>query len=230
MARTTIDRPRQERRLRMSYEEFLAWADEDVHAEWVDGEVTVFVTPGTRHQRIALFLIKLLSFYVDRFGLGEVMVAPFEMRILGGRSSRAPDILFVRRERLDRIDRRRLEGPADLVVEIVSDESVRRDRSEKLKEYQEAGVAEYWIVDARDGKEEFVPYRLAADGMYEAAPLDADGRYSAATVPGFWLRPAWLWMDPLPEPIELVMTTIAPHIVATFASPPSIPPRADDRG
>lgn len=41
--------PRQEQRLRMSYEEFLAWADEDVHAEWVDGEAIVFMPPKDIH-------------------------------------------------------------------------------------------------------------------------------------------------------------------------------------
>ncbi len=44
--------PEEAYRLRMTYEEFLAWANEDVHVEWVEGEVFVFMLPGTRHQSV----------------------------------------------------------------------------------------------------------------------------------------------------------------------------------
>jgi Uma2 family endonuclease len=69
-----------ERRLAMTYEEFLAWADEDVRAEWVDGEVIVFMPASYRHQAVTGFFYTLLSLFVRAFGLGEVSIAPLEMR------------------------------------------------------------------------------------------------------------------------------------------------------
>src|SRR3712207_2095793 len=103
MARPVADtQAAREQRLKMTYEEFLEWADEDTHAEWVAGEVIVFMPPKTVHQRILNFLSALLSTYARFFGLGEVLEAPFEMRLGRGKPSREPDLLFVAREHRDR--------------------------------------------------------------------------------------------------------------------------------
>jgi len=154
MAQPTIETPRtQEQRFAMTYEEFVAWADEDTHAEWVDGEMIVFVSLTDKHQALIGFLFTLLLVFVDRFGLGQVRVTPLEMRILPGRSSREPDLFFVAREHLDRLTPERLLGPADLVIEIVSESSVERDRQDKFREYEQAGVHEYWLFDSRPGRE-----------------------------------------------------------------------------
>jgi Uma2 family endonuclease len=66
--------------LLMSYEEFLAWAGEDVHAEWVNGEVIVQMPPKEIHQNLIGFLHVLLRLFVQLFNLGKVYNAPFEMR------------------------------------------------------------------------------------------------------------------------------------------------------
>lgn len=58
-------------RLKMSYEEFLRWSDEDTHAEWVDGEVIVFIPPKPVHQITLNFLNRLLSLFVELFDLGQ---------------------------------------------------------------------------------------------------------------------------------------------------------------
>lgn len=209
MAQPVIETPRtQEQRFAMTYEEFVEWSDEDMHAEWVDGEVIVFVSPTDKHQAIITFLATLLSVFVDRFALGRVRVAPLEMRILPGRSSREPDVLFVAREHLDRLTPERLLGPADLVIEIVSESSVVRDRQDKFREYEEAGVREYWLFDSRPGREGADFYQLTPEGTYRSVPPDADGRYRAATLPGFWLRPDWLWQDPLPSTYDLLREII----------------------
>lgn len=199
-----------EKRHQMSYEAFRAFLDEHTHAEWVAGEVTVFVPPGTMHQRLTGFLFQILALYADLYDLGTVMTTPFEMRLLAGMSAREPDILFVAREHLDRLTPERLEGPADLVVEVVSDSSVARDRADKFYEYQEAGVREYWIIDPRPGKERADFYHLLPDGKYQAALPATDGRYHAMVLPGFWLNVAWLWQQPLPTPL-LALAAIAPQ-------------------
>ena len=193
-----------ERRLPMSYEAFLAWADEDIHAEWVDGEVIIFMPPGYRHQAVISFLCQLLGLFVEADDLGVVLVAPFEMRARPGGSAREPDLLFVARAHLDRLTPERLVGPADLVVEVISDSSVGRDREEKFREYAAAGVPEYWLFDPRPGQQRAGFFRLTEAGTYEPARVDAEGRYHAAVVPGFWLDPNWLWQEPLPKVAPLL--------------------------
>ena len=74
----------------MSYEQWLAWVDESTQLERVDGEVIVFIPPRTVHALLAAFLLRLLGEYVDRFNFGQVIAAPFEMRL--GHSARASQI------------------------------------------------------------------------------------------------------------------------------------------
>jgi Uma2 family endonuclease len=97
----------------LSYEQFLEWADEDTWAEWVDGQVILMpVTLAERHA-----------------ALGSAYSEPFQMRLRRLRRGRSPDLFFVLPEHRDRMRRHYLDGPADLVVEIVSPESRRRDGS-----------------------------------------------------------------------------------------------------
>jgi Uma2 family endonuclease len=58
-----------------------------------------------------------------------------------------PDLIFVRKNRLGVISERGVEGPPDLLVEILSPSTAARDRGVKLERYRHFGVAEYWIVD-----------------------------------------------------------------------------------
>ncbi len=122
-----------ERRTPMTYEEFLTQVDEDVHAEWVDGAVLRFGPPTARHQDVVGLFFSLLSIYALLRGLGRVFVAPFEMHV-SDRSSREPDVSFVATENAGRLTPERLDGPADLVIEVISNDSVGRDRGDKFYE------------------------------------------------------------------------------------------------
>jgi Uma2 family endonuclease len=187
----------------MTYEEFLAWCDEDTWAEWVDGEVEMVSPASTRHQLVRDFLLTVLGIYVNERGLGQVLSAPFLMRLPEEmRRGREPDILFVARERLARLRETYLDGPADVVVEVVSPESALRDRGAKLGEYEMAGVREYWLIDPERREARF--FRLGERGWYESVPPDAEGVYRSQVVPGFWLRVDWLWQEPLPRALAVL--------------------------
>ena len=181
----------------VSWEEFLAWLDEDVRAEWVDGAI-VTMPPANleEHQDRGGLLYMLLQFFVQRSKLGRVFYAPALMRLPSRRSGREPDLLFVRAEHAHRIRPTYLDGPADLVVEIVSPDSVERDHQEKLAEYEAAGIPEYWIIDPLQQAAFF--RQLGADGRYQLIPTDTDGIYTSREVPGFRMRVSWLWQRPLP--------------------------------
>ena len=187
-------------RQKMTYEEFLEWADEDTLAEWVDGEVVMYSPASSRHQDIVWFLGVVLGIYVETHGLGMIRLAPFQVKL--ARSGREPDLLFVARENLSRLKETCLDGPADLVVEVVSPESVGRDRGEKFYEYQEAGIPEYWLIDPDRRWAEF--YRLGKDGLYRVAFAGREGIFRSEVLPGFWLRVEWLWQEPLPKVLDVL--------------------------
>jgi Uma2 family endonuclease len=197
--------------LRMSYEEFLAWADEDVHAEWVDGEVIVQMPPQEPHQRVVAFLIQVMGLFIELFQLGRLLPAPFEMRAAPGGPAREPDLIFIAREHLDRLSQERLSGPADLVVEVISDDSVARDRADKFYEYQAAGVREYWILDSRPGRERADFYVLDAKGRYLPVPPDADGRYHSTVLSGFWLTVDWVTLPEPPAALTALAQIVGPQ-------------------
>ncbi|MDE3088869.1 MAG: Uma2 family endonuclease [Chloroflexota bacterium] len=181
---------------KMTWDEFLEWCDEDTHAEWVNGEILMNAPASDTHQDLADFLIAILRPYVRRKKLGWVRTAPFLMRLPNTPSGREPDILFVRQENLARVKPTFLDGPADLVVEIVSPESIGRDRGDKFIEYEQAGVAEYWLIDPLRQRAEF--YQRDPQGIYRLVEPDARGVSRSKVVDGFWIRVAWLWQDPLP--------------------------------
>ncbi len=178
----------------MTVEEFLAW-EHTGFAEWIDGKAYQYMAATLNHQDLVLFLSMLLKAFVDISGLGRVITAPYAMRGLPGGPAREPDIMFVATENFGRMRRVHIEGPADLVIEVVSDDSPRRDRSDKLDEYAAAGVCEYWIIDSRDRRPSATFLVLDGD-TFRAAPLDSEGIYHSTVLPGFWLNTAWLWTEP----------------------------------
>jgi Uma2 family endonuclease len=121
------------------------------------------------------------------------------MRAIEGGNARVPDLFFLAAEHFDRLTETELNGPADLAVEIISDESVGRDRGDKFYEYQEGGVREYWIIDPRPGKQRADFYVLDDKGMFQPIPLAADGIYRSTVLANLWIKIDWLWTaEPAP--------------------------------
>jgi len=141
--------------------------------------------------------------------LGIVRSAPFQMRLPN--SGREPDLIFVAASHVDRLRHTYLDGPADLVVEVLSPESVSRDRGEKFYEYARGGVPEYWLIDPDAQWAEF--YRLGEFGIYEPVFTGREGLYRSEVVPDFWLRAEWLWERPLP-PVDDVLLEIGGEVYA----------------
>ena len=198
--------------LQMTYEEFLAWAGEDIHAEWVNGEVIVHMPPKDPHQTLVAFLDRAIGLFVHISELGRLYLAPFEVK-LSPDVSREPDLVFLAKEHLDRLTPERIVGPPDLIIEVVSDDSVQRDRVDKFDEYEAAGVPEYWIIDNRPGRRRAQFYHLDGSGQYQSIPADAEGIYRSKALIGFWLRVAWLWEDQ-PDVLRALAEIVGPDQVA----------------
>lgn len=180
---------------KITYEEFLKSA-EGTWAEWIDGEVIQMAPASNQHQNLASFLTALLRHFAEAHRLGVVRPAPFQMKTGPNLPGREPDILFIANQHLNRLKSTHLEGPADLVVEIISPDSRSRDRGDKFYEYEQGGVREYWLLDPLRKRAEF--YRLGEEGTYDLVPVGKDGIFQSAVLEGLWLKVDWLWQEPLP--------------------------------
>ena len=179
----------------ITFEEYLEQSSDTRICEWVDGEVITMPGASFEHQTLSDFLLKVVSFFVESKNLGLVISSPFAMRLESQRRGREPDILFVGKERQHLFKKTYLDGAADLAIEIISPESVGRDRGEKFVEYEAAKIQEYWLIDPERKQVEF--YRLNSDGFYQLAPTP-EGVFQSEVLPGFFLRVVWLWQEPLP--------------------------------
>ena len=179
-------------RPKFTFEEFLELTM-DEHAEWVEGEIVPMAAVTIEHAQITTFLMRLISEFVERHTLGTVVSDPFVMRTGPELPGRAPDIMFISTASASRIRRTYLEGPADLVIEVVSPGSRTRDRVHKLAEYEAGGVPEYWVIDPERQWAAF--YLLTAEGRYEAQERP-DGTILSEVLPGFWIRREWIWERP----------------------------------
>jgi len=110
-----------------------------------DGELIRAPAPSFFHQEIVARFYDRLKQWVARRRLGKVGFTPIDM-ILTSRRVTQPDVLFISNERLHIVEER-VRGAADLVAEVLSPGSRRRDRIEKRDLYEQHGVREYWIID-----------------------------------------------------------------------------------
>jgi Uma2 family endonuclease len=147
--------------------------------EFTDGYIEVLPIPTEGHQTLLLYLYELLRMYFA--GAGKILVAPLRLRIRP-RKYREPDLLLVRDVNDPRRGNRYWDG-ADLVVEIVSPDKPERDLVEKRRDYAEAKVPEYWIVNPLD--QTVVVLRLD-DGTYvEHGVFGRGNRATSALLTGF---------------------------------------------
>jgi Uma2 family endonuclease len=127
-----------------SEEEYLA-LDTNHLIEFSHGQLEVLPMPTFSHQRLVAFLYRSLLGFVEERALGVVMFAPLRIQLWSGKY-REPDIVFMAAEHADRLGEQFWRG-ADLVMEVVSPDDPQRDTMTKRREYAQAGIPEYWIVD-----------------------------------------------------------------------------------
>lgn len=185
----------------ITFEEYLTRFD-GKHAEWLMGKVLVHMANNETHQNLMVFLINLLSLYLNLKSFGRLMIAPFSMYISDEQPAREPDLMVILGERTALIQHTFMNGAADIAIEIVSPESVARDYGDKFKEYETARVPEYWIFDPERRTSDI--YVLQDNGRYRRNPLDAQGHIWSTLLPGFALDPALLWAEPLPAGVDVL--------------------------
>lgn len=169
--------------------------------------------PETRRENELLgFLVATINGFLEANDIaGRMLFSRFAFR-LSDFDAAEPDIAYVRPDRLHFLGDEYMEGGPDIAVEIVSRDSVQRDYGEKRDLYEAAGVEEYWIVDPRQQRAQFLRLK---NGRYEIAPLEENRIVKSSVIPGFWLDVNWLLARPIPKAYRCLQ-----EILATPAKPP----------
>ena len=182
------------------------------YCEWVEG-VVIKMAGSLKHNNLCDYLRVLLAAYFEMRPIGRVISQPFVMRLSAfPQRRREPDLMIVLEANLDKIAETYLDGAADICIEVVSEESVKRDHGDKFHEYEQGGVPEYWILDPLRSEPRF--YRLDENGRYIRQSEDEAGNYRTPALPGFVLHVPTLWQDILPGPAATA-NTIAKMLAET---------------
>jgi Uma2 family endonuclease len=187
------------------FEDFCAMVHDGEKADLLDGVIYMASPDNTDAADLFVWLMTLLADYVQELDLGKVYGSRVAFR-LSDTYSPEPDVAFLRRGREAIIERNYVDGAPDLAVEIVSPDSIERDYNIKRKAYEKAGVEEYWIVDEMD--EAVYLLRLAKSGKYKQV-RPQKGALISHVLPGFYLRPEWLWTRPLPKKTDILRELLA---------------------
>jgi Uma2 family endonuclease len=174
----------------MTVREYLSGREEKLRSELLRGFlVREPAAPFFSHQAVVTRTTVLLDEHVRAQGLGVVCVSPIDV-ILDEPNAIVvqPDVVFVSTERVG-IIRNQIWGAPDLVVEVISPRTARRDRTSKLKLYRQFGVQEYWIMDHRSVT--VVPLQIAAARRRR---LTGNAMVRSAVIAGFQL-PARSFFD-----------------------------------
>lgn len=129
----------------MSYDDYANLPEDGIRYELSSGKLEAMSpSPGAMHQ---LFVSEIENSIRDTCNKDYLIFqSPIDV-ILSEEEVRQPDLLLVHRERISIITKRGIEGAPDLVVEVLSPHSSRRDRLDKSIAYAKYKIQEYWIVD-----------------------------------------------------------------------------------
>lgn len=133
-------------RAALTYEDYAALPDDGRRYEILDGELSVTPAPGSAHQIILANLFRVVDAHVRAHDLGVLLFAPLDV-ILADTTVVEPDLVYIAREREDRLSPRGIEGAPTLLVEVISPGSTQTDRRRKYDLYARYRVPFYWIVD-----------------------------------------------------------------------------------
>ena len=164
-----------------TYEDYLRLTD-DKRYEVINGRLIEMPAPTTWHQDVSGNLEFIMRMFVREKRLGKVYDAPIDV-VLGDRYVLQPDILFISKDRLEIIGERAIMGPPDLIVEIISPATVRRDTIVKKGIYERFGVKEYWIIYPDERAVEV--WVLSDKGKYEFFSVaEGEGRVKSKVLEG----------------------------------------------
>jgi Uma2 family endonuclease len=184
----------------IAFDQFYDIVEENVKADLLDGKIIRDSPAIPVHTLTVTWVTNAISYYAEKFTLGIVGGATATVK-LSTYQGPEPDVFFILKSRWGIVGEKYFDGPPDLCVEVISKSSRKIDRGRKYALYAEHGVEEYWIID---------PLRLTLEfyenqnGEWAEIKADEQGRLHSKVLPGFWLKPRWFRVFPLPPVFKTV--------------------------
>ncbi|HKH43914.1 MAG TPA: Uma2 family endonuclease [Thermoanaerobaculia bacterium] len=178
---------REPARRKLTYDDYVLIPEDGQRHEILDGEHTVSPAPTLWHQLVLSALHRLLSPFIHEKRLGWVVAAPVDV-LFSEHDVAQPDLVFISKERAGIMAGANVQGTPDLVVEILSPSTRRRDEGLKRDLYERSGVREYWLIDPE--RQEVRVFRRGGSGFKPAAELSASSGdvLSTPLLPGLEIR------------------------------------------
>lgn len=166
--------------VKLTYDDYTLFPDDGQRHELIDGEHFVSPAPNRKHQAIAGNVFGLIWSYLQRRRIGRVFNAPFDV-ILSPSDVVQPDVVYLSRERIADIETDPyVKGAPNLVVEVVSPTTRKRDETIKRHLYERFGIDEYWVIAPTLGT--IVVFRRASHRYVRVLELALD-RKDVLTTP-----------------------------------------------
>lgn len=167
-----------------TFADYAGLPDNGFRYEVIHGGLYMSPASRPRHQRAVTRLAHALGTHLERHPIGEVYVAPIDVILPDLAEPVQPDVIFVAAERQAIVSDSRVEAAPDLVVEVLSKATARRDRTLKFALYAQAGVREYWIVDAEPATRSIEVYVLRGDAYALAGAFGPGETVGSEVLPG----------------------------------------------
>ena len=151
----------------------------------IQGDLIMSPSPTTPHQRTAGRIFSLIENFLRKHPLGQVFIGPLDV-FLTETNVYQPDLFFISDAHLSIITEHGIEGPPDLVIEILSPSTAAYDQGSKRKIYAKTGVQELWIVDVNN--ERIQIFDLKKDPNSPSETTGPDSVFTSPLLPGLKLR------------------------------------------
>ncbi len=175
-------RPFKTRKKRLTYEDYVRLTPPNSgNYELHDGQIIFKPSPTPFHQDIAGYLYRKMADFAEDRKLGKVYIAPLDT-LFDKFNTFQPDVLFISKERLDIVGKKKIEAAPDLVVEVLSDGNTRKEMLHKKHTFENYGVREYWLIDLK--KETLTQY-LLKEGEFESRHFSFEEEVNAEALPGY---------------------------------------------
>lgn len=165
--------------VQLTYDDLLQLPDDRLRHELIGGTHYVTASPNTRHQLVLGEIYFALRSHLERHPGGALFLAPVDV-VLSARDVVVPDMVYLSAERApDVLTHQAIRGTPDLIVEILSPGTRRRDSTVKQALYDREGVTEYWLVDPQ--RASIRVYRRGDEALVLAADLSAEANDTLTT-------------------------------------------------
>jgi Uma2 family endonuclease len=183
--------PEVEENQRYTYADYLEWEYSERY-QLINGKAFMMASPSVAHQELLVELLTQFNVFL-RGKPCQVFVAPLDVRLFPEEDNSddtvvQPDLLVVCDR--DKLGKGSVNGPPDLVMEIISPSNSYRELFLKFQYYLEAGVREYWVIDSEEKKVQVYIYE---NGHYLGTVYKENAQISVTVLPGLNIALDSLW-------------------------------------